>query len=142
MPATQDIVRLSTNNGMTGYRIVKFQVMPHAPGDNNDQELICMIWKMERTGTQLADTTTTRPNFADPNLLGVSFVVNDISSHINYAETTVFDNEVFNQDIFVTARDIAGGSQSLNYYIELEEIKLNENSQAVATLKDIRAHTL
>ena len=41
---------------------------------------------------------------------------------------------IFNQDIYVTNY----GSGAMNYYIELEQIKLDLNENTVATLKDIR----
>ena len=50
---------------------------------------------------------------------------------------TVFDNITFNQDIYVTAVELAGGRPT-NYHIELEQVKLDLNEQTVATLKDIR----
>ena len=50
----------------------------------------------------------------------------------------IFDNEKFNQDIFVTNVDVVGNSAPINYYIELEQIKLSLDENTVATLKDIR----
>lgn len=135
---TQDTINLHTRNGSIGYRIIKFQIMPHTPGDNNDQEHIVTLWKVERTGAELADNTTTRPDFSNNELLGVAFAVNDISSALNYSDGVIFDNEIFNQDIYVALRDIGGATQSCNYYIELEQVKLDLNENTVATLKDIR----
>ena len=135
---TQDTIVLHTNTGSTGYKIKKFQIMPHVPGDNNDQEHIITIWKTKRTNTELGDTTTTRPDFSDNTLLGAAFAVNDISSALNYSDGIIFDNEMFNQDIYVVLRDIGGATQSCNYYIELEQVKLDLNENTVATLKDIR----
>jgi hypothetical protein len=135
---TQDTVSLHTNDGSIGYRIKKFEIMPHVPGDNNDQELICMIWKVEQPTSALSDNTTTRPNFSDNKLLACAFAVNDTAAHLNYNEVTIFDNEIFNQDIYITVRDIGGATQDCNYYLELEQIKLDLNQNTVATLKDIR----
>jgi hypothetical protein len=135
---TQDTIVVHTNTGSTGYRIKKFQIMPHVPGDNNDQELICMIWKVAQSTTALGDNTTTRPDFSNNTLLGCAFAVNDTAAHLNYNEVTVFDNEIFNQDIYITFRDIGGATQPCNYYLELEQFKLDLNENTVATLKDIR----
>ena len=46
-------------------------------------------------------------------------------------------NEIFNQDIYITHVD-SDASAPINYYIELEQIKLDLNENTVATLKDIR----
>ena len=134
----QNKIQISTRDGSLGYRIVKFEIMPHVPGDNNDQELICMIWKNEKTATELADNTTSRPNFGNNMLIGTAFYVNDTAGHVNYNGITVFDREVFNQDIFVTMRDIGGSTQDCNYYIELEQMNLDLNQNTLVTLKDIR----
>ena len=40
----------------------------------------------------------------------------------------------FNQDIYITCKS----SGNMNYYMELEQIKLDLNENTVATLKDIR----
>jgi len=134
--ATQQEILLSTRKGEMGYRITKFQVMPHALGDNNDQEHVVMIWKTDMSA-DLATTKTSRANFSDNRLLATGYVVNDISSNLHYSENVIFDQEIFNQDIFITLRDISG-TQSCNYYLELEVIKLDESQAMVATLKDIR----
>ena len=49
---------------------------------------------------------------------------------------TIFDNMTFNQDIYVTATSTDG---NMNYYVELEQVKLSKDEAAVATLKDMRA---
>ena len=43
----------------------------------------------------------------------------------------------FNQDIYVTHTDVLGAG-ACNYYIELEQFKLDLSENTVATLKDIR----
>ena len=50
----------------------------------------------------------------------------------------VFDNMKFNQDIFVTNVDGGAENRAINYYIELEQVKLRLDENTVATLKDIR----
>jgi hypothetical protein len=135
--ATQNTILLTTNKGEKGYRINKFQIMPNALGDNNDQEHVVMIWKTDMTD-ELGTNKTSRADFSDNRLLAVGYVVNDISTSLHYSENVIFDNEIFNQDIFITLRDVAGGAQACNYYLELEMIPLNEMEATVATLKDIR----
>ena len=46
------------------------------------------------------------------------------------------DNEIINQDIEIGNKESQGNS--MNYYIELEQIKLDLNENTVSTLKDIR----
>jgi len=49
----------------------------------------------------------------------------------------IFDREIFNQDIYITYRDNSNETKA-NYYLELEQVKLDLNENTVATLKDIR----
>jgi len=52
--------------------------------------------------------------------------------------TIIFDKEIFNQDIYITHTEAAGSALACNYYIELEQVKLDLSENTVATLKDIR----
>jgi len=127
---TQEIIRLGTNNGMTGYRIVKLQSIPNEP-HNKTQESIVKFYKTEQTAVDGV------VNFNDSNLLGVAiFKQHDTVNYMAY-ETVIFDNEIFNQDIYVTNYDAATG-ESMNYYLELEVLSLDLNEATVATLKDMR----
>ena len=56
--------------------------------------------------------------------------------HLSQREK-IFDNEVFNQDIYVTNND-ADSSSPINYYIELEVIPLDDAGAEYTTLKDMR----
>ena len=49
----------------------------------------------------------------------------------------MFDNVTFNQDIYVTHTD-TNSAIPINYYIELEQRKIDLNEATVATLKDMR----
>jgi len=130
----QDTIHLHTRSGSTGYRIVKFQVM--SPDSSENIESTMKIYKIKQA------TIDDDINFSDNTLLAAAVITQSATGQ-NYPEdqTIIFDNEIFNQDIFVT---LAGGDYdaSINYYIELEMIKLDLNENTVATLKDIRNETL
>ena len=128
---TQDTIVLHTNTGSTGYRIKKFQIIAALPG-NQTQESVVKIYKIEQTGTPTAEI-----DFSDNTLLGVAYYRDNNNDIYPSSSEIIFDNEIFNQDIYVTHKDDAVG-QEINYYIELEQIKLDLNENTVATLKDIR----
>ena len=130
----QTKIRLSTTDGMIGYRIVKFQTIPKSPGTTGI-EAITKIYKVEQ-GTP--DVTV---NFDDPTLLGVSYYQDDANVAYPSSQDIIFDNDIFNQDIYITMKQ-GTGSHQMNWYLELESIRLNPNSQAVITLKDIRTNTV
>ena len=127
----QDTILLHTNDGSTGYRIVKFQVMCDEPGANESANAI-KIYKI----TQTLKTGTI--DFSDNTLLAAI----DFRQHTNEgygvtANIVIFDQEIFNQDIYITNKDNNTGV-AMNYYIELEQVKLDINSNTLATLKDMR----
>lgn len=132
-----DTISLHTNTGSTGYRIVKFNLFPTTVGDVT-QESVCMIWKVEQTSVPTTGATT---DFSDNTMLAAgAFTVG--SGTASYQQSPsyqyiIFDQEVFNQDIYVTHTD-NGGTNALNYYLELEQVRLDMNENTVATLKDIR----
>jgi hypothetical protein len=121
-----DTILLSTKKGEVGYRITKFQIIDGAPGTIN-AELVAKIYKEEQTGA------TGDVDFSDNRLLAVAYYTRAQSM----LPIIIFDQEIFNQDIYVTAIDI-GAAAECNYYLELEVIKLDESQAMVATLKDIR----
>jgi hypothetical protein len=128
--ASQDIIRLSTKKGKIGYRIVKLQTVPASPF-NATQESIIKIFKVTQT------TITGTVDFADHNLLAVGIFKQHDSTNYMAFESVIFDNEIFNQDIYITNYDAATG-EAINYYMELETMPLSDNAAAVSTLRDIR----
>tara|TARA_Y100000033_G_C2716589_1_gene96118 strand:+ start:314 stop:766 length:453 start_codon:yes stop_codon:yes gene_type:complete len=124
-------ISLHTNDGKTGYRIVKFQAIPEDPGSAIGEHMV----KIFKTDPTAAPTSTV--DFSDQTLLGC-VSISTHSGNLLFNEVIIFDNEIFNQDIFVTHIDKAGGAKC-NYYIELEQIDLDLVEQTVATLQSIRS---
>jgi len=127
----QDTIVLHTNNGSTGYRIVKLQIFPYELSAT-DQESIIKIYKVEQT------TSTATVDMSDNTLLAMASWTSGTNADSVAEDTTIiFDQEIFNQDIYIThveRKDVA----ACNYYIELEQTKLDTNANTVATLKDVR----
>jgi len=129
----QDTIVLHTNDGSTGYRITKFQIMPNVPG-TIPSELVVKIYKVEQTLSTIDGVI----DFSDNTLLGAAYAMgNQGSDNTDNVFDIVFDQEIFNQDIYITNKDVDTG-MACNYYIELEQIKLDLSESTVATLKDIR----
>ena len=126
----QDTIVLHTNDGSTGYRIVKFQVMQDEPGQESAEHTL-KIYKVSQT------TIDNKVDFSDNTLLGVALWHKHSGVTYPSDNSVIFDQEVFNQDIYVTHED-TDGSGPANYYIELEQVKLDLTENTVATLKDIR----
>ena len=92
---------------------------------------------------QLADgdysntVPTSNVNFDDPTLLAVSYLSLNTSNIYPAYDSVVFDNVAINQDIYIQHKDNSTG-EPVNYYIEMEQIKLDLSEATVATLKDMR----
>jgi len=130
----QDTVVLHTNDGSTGYRIVNFRVFPSQPGQQTVENTM-VIWKVEQP---TVSTTTITVDFNDNTMLAVGIFHEEAGDQTGFRDAVVvFDREVFNQDIYITNTDTQG-SVACNYYLELEQVKLDLNESTVATLKDIR----
>ena len=125
-----DTIPLSTNNGSTGYRITKMQLIGEQPGTTNIESTV-KIFSIPQT------TATNNIDFSDNTLLAAGHYAKGNNTAEVQSDIVVFDNMTFNQDIYVTAVETQG-SEPTNYYIELEQIKLSLDENTVATLKDIR----
>ena len=125
-----DRIRLSTNKGLIGYKIVKFQLMATTPGANT-YEYLCQIFKNDEDPSATVD-------FDNPNLMAAAYLEGNNSTNYTDSQTVIFDNQTINQDMFVTGIDVDVGTIPFNYYIELEQVKLSQSEATVATLKDMR----
>jgi len=127
----QDTIVLHTNNGSTGYRIIKFQIMPDDPNQTTVKHVV-KIFSISQTA--IDDSI----DFSSQTLLGAA-TYNEAPTPQDQAayQSVIFDNMTFNQDIYVTNFEPTN-NQPVNYYIELEQVKLDLNENTVATLKDIR----
>ena len=136
--STQQTIHLHTNDGSTGYRIKKLEAIQKSPGTaSKDCEGLVQVWKVKQDLTDVANMSTI--NFSNQTLLGIVFYSGDPAADQYPNEfVSIFDNETFNQDIYITYYDVRGINDPMNYHIELEQVKLDLNENTVATLRDIR----
>jgi len=129
----QDTINLHTNDGKTGYKVVKFETISNQnTAGGVGGEHFMQIWKVKQTSVS---TTTPNIDFNNNKLLAVNWSPNNAER--SFAKSIIFDNEIFNQDIYVTHMDISG-AEKCNYYIELEQIDLTEDQALVAIVKNLR----
>jgi len=129
----QDRIRLSTIKGKVGYRITKFQLFPSTPGQNTVENTI-LIWKSNQATVSTSAVTV---DFTDSDLLAAGTFHESHADNLISPAVVIFDNEIFNQDIYLTHTD-TGGAVACNYYFELEVIPLDDGGAAYTTLKDMR----
>ena len=125
-------IRLSTNDGLTGYRVNSFQIIPADPTDTA-YEVVYLLYT-----TKPAEVTD-EINFANPALLACGLWSSSGTGASNPEDMTIiFDNTTINQDLYITVKS-DGSDQKFNYLLELEQMKLTVDEAATATLKDMRA---
>lgn len=132
----QITIRLSTNKGEIGYKIKKLQVMPWDVDGTTAHEDSVQVWTRKQA-TEVADI-----DFNNSELIAAAYFMRTTTGGGTPAtavayDTIIIDNVVINQDIYITMKSGQGG-QSINYYLELEQLKLSQNEATVATLKDMR----
>ena len=125
-----DTIPLQTNNGLIGYRIKKMQLIGEQPGTTNIEATV-KVFSVPQT------TVTNNIDFSDNTLLAAGHHAKGNNTSEVVSDIVVFDNITFNQDIYVTAIDTQA-SEPVNYYIELEQVKLTEDQALVAIVKNLR----
>jgi len=125
-----ETITLHTNTGSTGYKLKKFELIPNNPGTETPESVV-KIYKIPQS------TATSEIDFSDNTMLAAGYYSGENTPNYPQDSIVIFDNEIFNQDIFVTHKNDSE-AKSMNYYIELEQVNLDLNENTVATLKDIR----
>jgi len=129
----QDKIRLRTNRGDIGYRIVNFRIFPSEPGQQTVENTM-VVWKVRQTTLSASAVVI---DFSDSTMLAVGTFHESHSDNLISEDIVIFDREVFNQDIYITHTDTVG-TVACNYYLELEQVPLNENESTMATLQSLR----
>jgi len=129
----EERIKLATLNGKRGYRITKFHTMDRTPGAANYETTTKIYSKAQGSGSTGVD-------FTESDLLAASYIEDAsaiTSVGASMSNTIIFDNVVFNQDIFVNSASLTG-TAGTNYYIELETIALTDVQATQLTLKNLR----
>jgi len=127
----QDTINLHTNDGKTGYKIVKFVMMTPNAGIT-DYEQTMKVFKVEQT------TIDADIDFESTTLIAAGFIEGAAATNfIGNPLLVFFDNETFNQDIYITQFD-SKSALPCNYYLELEQMDLTEDQALVAIVKNLR----
>jgi hypothetical protein len=126
-----ETIRLGTNNGLIGYKIKVFDLMPNNPWTQDYESFVQLFTVKPDTAPGVAD-------FSNSLLLGAAmWSSKEAGEYYPEDKHIVFDNIAINQDIYVTFKDTKS-NDGMNFYLELEQIKLDLNEATVSTLKDMR----
>ena len=124
-------ILLSTVDGLTGYSINKLQLFPPNAGSTSYENIVQVF-------TEKPETASAEVNFNNPLLLACAYMEGNASNQYSDMINVVFDAVKFNQDIYISNVDADGDTEAVNFYLELEQVKLDLDEATVATLKDMR----
>ena len=128
-PGNQNRIRLQTNKGKVGYRIIKFEILSAAPTTNIEH--VVQIWTEEQT------SISATINFTDSTWMATAFESGGGYSRPTRETIIVNREKIVNQDIYIGHSEVVGAT-ACNYYIELEVIPLDDAGAEYTTLKDMR----
>jgi len=126
---TQRKIRIQGPVGAVAWRITKFLIVTENPGVNSS-EVITKVYREEQ------DAITSTIDLREDELLACVFYGIGSSGWYN-ASTIIMDNALFVRDIYITTKAQAG-TDNVNYYIELEEVKVSAAGMAQLALAAAR----
>jgi len=118
-------IRIQGPVGAIAWRITKLEGFPNLPG-TQDCESVLQIFREEQSAVSITIATV---DFDNAETLAASFYVDAASGSAGPVLTTIMDNALFVRNIWITHTDTSG-SQNMNYYIELEEVKVSKAGMA------------
>jgi len=120
----QEKIRIQGATGEIAWRITKFQLIHYDPTGDTAENVVC-VWREEQS-TPLNDKIA----FNNNELLAGGYIENNSTADIATSVIIVFDNDLFVRNIYVT--NVAGesASEGINYYLELEEVKVSAAGMA------------
>ena len=128
----QQKIKLSTIKGKTGYKITKFQILSETPGNIAHVEFVAKIYAKSQTSFPAT------VDFTESDLLAAAYYQDHTNTGTGDSVTVIFDNNTFNQDIFIYCEDAGGSTARCNYYFELETVALSDIESTQLTLKSLR----
>ncbi len=116
-------IRIQGPVGAVAWRITKLQTVNAAPG-TQDVETSTQIFREEQS------SVISTIDFTNDELLAVS--IYRAGSSLGEPDTTniIFDNTLFVRNIWVAYTNVGTGTDSINYYIEVEEVKVGKAGMA------------
>ena len=132
--SNQDKIFLAGGESDIGYKIVKIMLMPKQPGVQSSENVVKVFSKKQA----IADISG-EIDLRDDTILAAAVYESEPSSYSDY-KYVILDDKVINQDIYITNDDVRGGGEPINYYLELEEVKMSNGEQAVVNFDAALIH--
>jgi len=119
----QERIRIQGATGEIAWRITKFQVMPQSTGAGSNEAAVS-IWRESQS------SAPQEINFENAELLACAYFLRDQGTVAISGTSVIFDNALFVRNIYVNYQDAQTSGGDMNYYIELEEVKVSAAGMA------------
>ena len=120
----QEKIRIQGSVGAIAWRITKFQVVSETAATTVNESTV-KIYREEQS------SVTATINFTEDELLAAAFYRGTaVPSQPISPTIIIFDNALFVRNIWVTHEDSEASGINMNYYIELEEVKVSAAGMA------------
>jgi len=117
----QDKIRIEGATGQIAWRITKFEVL--GPNANTNTESVIKIYRENQSSINATI------DFSEDELLAAAIYNDTNDPHYFAGGVTIFDNALFVRNIYVSQL-CADNVSAMNYYIELEEVKVSAAGMA------------
>ena len=131
--ASFSTIHLAGGESAEGYRIVKLELMPEEPGGTTSESVVQIFTVPQTVASPTMD-------FTDDTLLAAAFMATSDSHVYPVKDIVIFDHDVVNQDLYITHQNTGGTTAPVNYYLELEQIKMSKGEEAVVNFKAALLH--
>ena len=129
----QDKIYLSGGESDIGYRITKLSLISKTPGAVAETEGVIKVFREKQTSIDAVI------DFTDDILLAAAAYQDHDGSSYPSSIDIVFDDQVINQDIYITWY-CTDNDIPMNYLIHLEEVKMSGSEQAVVNFEAALLH--
>jgi len=131
----QERIRIQGSVGAIAWRITKFQVINNDVGNANVENVV-KIYREKQT------SIVASVDFNEDELLAIAAFHNASTVADASSSTVIFDNALFVRNIWVSQNTtLVGGVEKMNYYIELEEVKVSATGMAQLAVAAARRTT-
>jgi hypothetical protein len=119
----QDKISIQGSVGSIAWRITKLQAVTDQPSAYDIEGTLKIFREKQTSASATID-------FNNDELLAVSYNTFGNQPYEPTNIVTIFDNAIFVRNVYITYIDNGGSSRPMNYYIELEEVKVGKAGMA------------
>jgi len=132
----QDKISIQGSVGAIAWRITKFELIGYNPSATANESTV-KVWREEQGVDDGSGDPYKFIDFQDNELLAAAYYSGAAANSQPQDVSVIFDNALFSRNIYLTHFD-GSANVAINYYIELEEVKVGKSGMAQLALAAAR----